>query len=335
VSEIRKDKVKNRWVSVSYGMGLKPKDFPIMKDDPTGEASALCPFCEGNEAATPPEISAFRKGAEGPDGKGWLVRTIPNKFSAFEMKGGLEEKQDGIYSFMSGLGKHEVIIETPQHGVEFHDLDLERIGMIVSTFRARYNAMMSDDRIKYIQIYKNRGMFGGASLRHSHSQIIGFPFVPGENLCLPQYYRDEGSCLICGMLKQERESRERIVFEGECFVALCPYASRFPYETWIVPKRHTEHFGQLTEQEEKELACFCKKLSGAIVNALGNPSYNFMINNAPVNSPYEPGYHWYMEFMPRLLVASGGEIATGVYINPMAPEIAAPVLKDSWNELLK
>lgn len=335
MSEIRMDKVKNRWVSVSNGMGLKPKDFLIMKAEPTGEASAFCPFCEGNECATPPEILAFREGQGGPDGKGWLVRTIPNKFSAFEMKDELEEKQDGIYSILSGLGKHEVIIETPQHDEEFHDLGLERIGMIVSTFIQRYKALMSDNRIKYIQIYKNKGMFGGASLRHSHSQIIGFPFVPGENRCLPRYYLDKGSCLICDMLKQEKESRVRIVFEGECFVALCPYASRFPYETWIVPKRHTEHFGQLNEEEEKELAWFCKKLSTAIVHALGNPSYNFMINNAPVNSPYEPGYHWYMEFSPRLLVASGVEIATGVYINPMAPEMAAPVLRSCWDDILK
>lgn len=333
MSEIRMDKVKNRWVSVSHGMGLKPKDFPAMIDEPQAETSALCPFCEGNEAATPPEISAFRKGPEGPDGKGWLVRTIPNKFSAFEMQGELVEKQDGIYSFLNGLGKHEVIIETPKHDVEFHDLDLERIGMIFSTFRQRYNALMSDERIKYIQIYKNKGMFGGASLRHSHSQIIGFPFVPDENRSLPRYYRDKGNCLICDMLKQEQESGERIVFEGECFVVLCPYASRFPYETWIVPKRHREHFGHLDEKEEKELAWLCKKLSEAIVHALGNPSYNFMINNAPANSPYEPGYHWYMEFTPRLLVASGVEIATAVYINPMAPEIAAPVLKECWDAI--
>ncbi|MDD2553202.1 MAG: galactose-1-phosphate uridylyltransferase [Desulfotomaculaceae bacterium] len=331
MSEIRKDNVKNKWVSISSNLTLKPKDFPVMKVETASAPAGFCPFCEGNEAATPPEILAFRKSKEGPDGRGWLVRTIPNKFSAFALDGELEEKQMGLYRFCNGLGKHEVIIETPQHDTGFHELDLEQIEMIVATFKLRYNALAEDERIKYIQIYKNRGLFAGASLGHGHSQILGFPFKPGENDGLPQYYQAQGRCLICDILQQEQESRERIVYAGKYFTALCPYASRFAYETWIVPKRHTEHFGQLTEAEEKELAWFCKKLSMAIVHALDNPSYNFAINTAPVNSPYEPGYHWYMEFTPRLLVAAGVEVATGVYINPMAPEDAAPVLRESWD----
>ncbi|MBP7331217.1 MAG: Galactose-1-phosphate uridylyltransferase [Firmicutes bacterium ADurb.Bin373] len=331
MSEIRKDYVKNKWVSISSNLTLKPKDFPIMKVETSSAPAGFCPFCEGNEAATPPEILAFRKGKEEPDSGGWLVRTIPNKFSAFALAGELEEKHIGLYRFCNGLGKHEVIIETPQHDTDFHELALERMEMIVSTFKMRYNALAQDERIKYIQIYKNRGLFAGASLAHSHSQIIGFPFKPGENDGLPQYYKDQGRCLICAILQQEQDSNQRIIHEGKYFVALCPYASRFAYETWIVPKRHTEHFGRLTEAEEKELAWFCKKLSMAIVHSLDNPSYNFIINTAPVNSLYEPGYHWYMEFTPRMLVAAGVEVATGVYINPVAPEDAAPILRESWD----
>jgi len=333
MSEIRRDYVKNKWVSISSNLGLKPKDFPIAKAVVANASSGFCPFCEGNEAATPPEILAFRKSQGKPNSTGWLVRTIPNKFSAFELEGELEEKYNGLYRFCNGLGKHEVIIETPQHDTEFHELELEQIEMIVSTFKQRYNDLARDERIKYIQIYKNRGLFGGASLGHSHSQIIGFPFNPGENYGLPLYYKEKGSCLICDILQQEQNSSERIIYEGEYFVALCPYASRFAYEAWVVPKCHTEHFGQLTEVEEKELAWFCKKISMAIIHSLGNPSYNFMINTAPVNSPYDPGYHWYMEFTPRLLVAAGVEVATGVYINPTAPEIAAPALRESWNSM--
>lgn len=333
MSEIRRDYVKNKWVSISSNLALKPKDFPTMKIGTSSAPAGFCPFCEGNETATPPEILAYRKEQGEPNSTGWLVRTIPNKFSAFELIGELEEKHNGLYRFYNGLGKHEVIIETPQHDTGFHELDLERLEMIVATFKLRYNDLAQDERIKYIQIYKNRGLFAGASLGHSHSQIIGFPLMPGENDGLPQYYQDKGRCLICDILQQEQNSKERIVYEGEYFVALCPYASRYPYETWIVPKRHTEHFGQLTEAEEKELAWFCKKLSMAIVHALDNPSYNFMINTAPVNSLYEPGYHWYMEFTPRLLVTTGVEVATGVYINPTAPEIAAPILRESWSLL--
>ncbi|MGI6492141.1 MAG: galactose-1-phosphate uridylyltransferase [Pelotomaculum sp.] len=331
MSELRRDYVKNKWVSISSNAALKPKDFPVMKMAAPGGSSGFCPFCEGNEAATPPEILAFRKGEGKPNSTGWLVRTIPNKFSAFELEGKLEEKQAGLYRFCNGLGKHEVIIETPHHATEFHELESEHVEMIISTFKQRYNDLARDERIKYIQIYKNRGLFGGASLGHSHSQIIGFPFDPGENEGLPQYYKEKGSCLICDILQQEQNGSQRLIYEGEHFVALCPYASRFAYEAWIVPKRHTEHFGELTEAEEKELAWLAKKLSRAIVDALGNPSYNFMINTAPVNSINEPGYHWYMEFTPRLLVAAGVEVATGIYINPTAPEIAATALRESWN----
>jgi UDPglucose--hexose-1-phosphate uridylyltransferase len=134
-------------------------------------------------------------------------------------------------------------------------------------------------------------------------------------------------------LKQEQGFRERIVSESKYFFVLCPYASRFSYETWIIPKRHTEHFGELTETEEKDLALLCKKMSMAIVSGLGNASYNFVINTAPVNSSYVPGYHWYMEFTPRLIIAAGVEIATGVYINPTAPEFAASSFREIYSQL--
>ncbi len=332
MSEIRRDYVKNRWVSVSANLALKPKDFPVMKVENLSVPAGFCPFCPGNESATPPEVLSFKKEGAGPDNKGWLVRVIPNKFSAFALEGELVEQQTGLYRFCNGLGKHEVIIETPEHDLDFHELDLTQMERIISAFKKRYNALAQDERIKYIQIYKNHGLFAGASLGHSHSQIIGFPFTPGENDGLPQYYKERGSCLICDLLQQEQDSGVRTVYEGEHFVALCPYASRFSYECWVVPRRHTEHFGQLTAAEEKELAWFCKRITTAIVHALDNPSCNFVINTAPVNSPYEPGYHWYMEFTPRLLVAAGVEVATGVYINPVAPEDAAPLLKKNWGK---
>ena len=205
--------------------------------------------------------------------------------------------------------------------------------MIVSMLKQRYNALSEDHRIKYIQIYKNRGMFGGASLDHSHSQIVGLPFVPTENQGLPQYYQEKGKCLLCDMIKQEQDSKVRIIYEGECFIILCPYAPRFAYESWIVPKRHTEHFGQLNEIEEKELALLMKKFTVAVIDCLANPAYNFVINTAPVNAPYEPGYHWYLEVTPRLLVTAGVEVATGVYMNPVAPEVAAQMLKESLKEV--
>ena len=258
MSEIRRNLVKNKWVAVAAQRALKPNDFPIAKKALEASNSAgFCPFCEGNEAFTPPEITAFRENTEA-NSTGWLIRNIPNKFSAFELEGVLEEKKHGIYTFYNGLGHHEVVIENPGHGVEFHELGLDRIEKILEIFRDRYLNLARDERIKYIQIYKNRGMFAGASLEHSHSQIVALPFVPDENTGLNDYYGTNNSCLLCDMMKQESNDGERLVISSEHYVLLCPYAPRFPYETWIIPKRHIEHFGDINNDELKELASVLK-----------------------------------------------------------------------------
>jgi len=336
VSEIRKNLVKNRWVAVASDRALKPNDFPTagMGINESETRGGFCPFCGGNEEYTPPEIAAYRPDNQQPDSPGWLIRAIPNKFSAFLLEGELKENYSGIYSNYNGLGQHEVIIETPEHSPEYHEFELERVEKIISMFKNRYNSLAGDTRIKYIQIYKNRGMFGGASLGHSHSQIVGLPFDPQENEGMVQYYEQKGSCLICDILKQEQESKERIIYEGENFLIICPYAPRFAYESWIVPKRHMEHFGEINPLEEKELALLSRKITMAVIDSLDNPSYNFVINSAPVNVPYQAGYHWFWEITPRMLVAAGVEVATGVYINPVAPELAANILKESFQTML-
>lgn len=328
MSEIRWDLVKQNWVAVAANRALKPNDFPIAKMGLEAPATGgFCPFCEGNENFTPPEITAYRPNSPANE-KGWLVRAIPNKFSAFTLEGELVKTQTGIFSCYNGLGEHEVIIEDPRHGVEFHDLSLERIEIVLNIFKERYQDLSRDERIKYIQIYKNRGMFAGASLEHCHSQIVGLPFVPQENSGLPKYYRDNNRCLLCDMLAQETATGERLVCKTDHFILICPYAPRFPYETWIVPQRHYEHFADINEAEVRDLARVLKKLTGVIIDCLDNPSYNLVINTAPVNVEPEAGYHWYMELTPRLLVNAAVEIAAGIYMNPVAPELSAAMLRE-------
>lgn len=328
MSEIRKNAIKNKWVVVAEDRAMKPNDFPIAKNKPANSGKeGFCPFCEGNEEYTPPEIAACRVNNSEPNNKGWLIRAIPNKFSAFELAGVLETKSNGVYTAYNGLGRHEVVIETPEHGVEFHELSTEHLSMIIEILQQRYQELAQDERIKYIQIYKNQGLFAGASLQHSHSQIIGLPFDPGENAGLPIYYKNNGHCLLCNIIKQELHEQIRVVGETDNFIILCPYASRFPYETWIVPKQHAEHFGNLEKSQIPELANNLKRLTSAIMDGLEGPSYNVVINTAPVNTEYEPGYHWYIEVTPRLLVNAGVEIATGIFINPVGPELATEILK--------
>jgi len=165
--ELRKDLVRNEWVVIATDRALRPNDFPINKQGVHNLAiNGFCPFCEGNEANTPPEIAVVRKPDTAPNGPGWMVRTIPNKFSAFELEGELQQNRTGINESCNGLGRHEVVVETPEHHLELQDYTMERIELVLSTLKGRYNDLARDERIKYIHIYKNRGLFGGASLAH-------------------------------------------------------------------------------------------------------------------------------------------------------------------------
>lgn len=327
MAELRRDMVRDDWVVIVTNRALKPKDFPINRNGVHAEFdSSLCPFCEGHEQETTPEIIAFRKEGSLPDSPGWLVRTIPNKFPIFRLEGELREDEQGIYRRYNNLGQHEVIIETPEHDLQLHQLPLEQVELVLKMMILRYNTLAADKRIKFIQIYKNKGLFAGASQGHSHSQMLGFPIIPESYRGIQEYYTRTGKCLLCTMIEEERKQRERVIFESDYFLVLCPFASRFPYEAWIIPKRHQPHFADLQAEEITNLAVLLKKYLASMLASLQDPSYNIMINSAPVNTTRQYEYHWFMEINPRLLVANGVEIASGLYLNPVAPEVAAGIL---------
>ena len=330
MAEIRRDLVKNNWVAIAADMALKPHDFPINRRGiETIGNHVFCPFCEGNELSTPSEIMACRDNGSEANAPGWSIRVIPNKFSVFHLEGVLEKSHSGIYSNYNGVGMQEVIIETPEHGVDLHEFNQEKIEQVFRILKRRYNELSQDDRIKYIQIYKNRGIFAGASLEHSHSQMMALPFVPRWNSGLVDYYQKNEQCLLCAIMAQEKQNGVRLVYETEHFLLICPYASRFSYETWVIPRKHCEHFGAISEVEIKDLAMVCRAYTQMMVKSLQNPAYNFVFNTAPVNVPYQPGFHWYMEITPRLLVTAGVDIATGIYMNPVAPELSAALFREN------
>lgn len=329
--ELRRDMIRDNWVVIATDRALKPNDFPINKQGmPNAEFNGFCPFCEGNESFTPEEITAFRQEGSQANSPGWQVRTVPNKFSAFQLEGVLEKRDTGIYSCYNGLGKHEVVVETPEHGVDLQDYSAERIEMIFNMLKNRYNELSKDERIKYIHMYKNRGLFAGASLGHSHSQIVGLPLVPNENIGITKYFDQTGHCLICDILKQESQDQQRVILETDNYLLICPYGSRFSYETWIVPKKHNAHFGEISDIQITELASVLKRFINAMLACLDNPSYNMVIVSAPVNVDSPTGaHHWYIEISPRLIVTAGLEIGTGYYVNPAAPELSAEILRES------
>lgn len=329
MSELRFDVFRNNWVVIATDVELKPKDFPINRNN-TNHAinSNFCPFCEGQEHYTPGELDAFRNPGTEINTPGWQVRAIPNKYSAFNLEGEFNQETSGLFSCANGLGHHEVVVETPQHGLEFHHFTYEQMELVYRMLVTRYNSIKNEERLKYIQVYKNRGLFAGASLGHSHSQIIGLPMVPDYQQAFPHFYKEHGECIMCRMLAEEEQHNVRIVGSTKHFLLICPYASRFSYETWIIPRRHTEHFGDLTEEELKNLTALSSRFFPKLVSCLQDSSYNIVFNTAPVNVDYQPGYHWYMQIMPRLIVVNGMELGSGYHINPVSPEIAARVLRE-------
>lgn len=308
---------------------MKPSDFPINKISIASEfGEGICPFCEGNEALTTGELDAFRLPASLPNGPGWLVRVITNKFAMFNMRRPeMEYRSGGIYSRCNGLGYHEVVIETPEHGIQMHEMEDAQIILLLKMLQKRFKVLAADERVKYIQIYKNKGLFAGASQEHSHSQILAYPIVPDRNRGLLQYYSEHGSCLMCQIIEQEL-NQERIIYESDYFIILSPYAARFSYEAWIIPKRHERYFTDMSEAELKDLQVVMKGYLSSMLTCLENPSYNIMIHSATVNLPKHDAYHWYMEVIPRLVIANAVEIASGCFINPVDPESAATILRD-------
>ena len=335
MAEIRRDLLKNNWVALAPESALKPRDFPIKRRGIDAVGNKLfCPFCEGHEANTPPEIMAVREDGSAPGSPGWSIRVVPNKFAVFRLEGELEMHKTGLYQNLNGLGSQEVVIEDPRHGTDLHDFSAVKLAQIFQVWQGRYLSLAADERIKYIQIYKNRGIFAGASQEHSHSQIMGLPFLPLCNAGIVDYFGKNGDCLLCAIVDEETRTRIRVVHETDLFLLGCPYASRFSYETWIIPKRHTENYGEITEDEIADLAMICRAYLEMIMDVLDDPAYNVVINTAPVNSAYQPGYHWFLEVIPRLLVTTGLDVATGIYTNPVAPELAAELFRQYISKCL-
>jgi len=333
--ELRKDPIVGRWVIISTDRAKRPSDFLRESVKVKG---GFCPFCYGNEAKTPPEIQAYRpspnSGAPAQrDTPGWTVRVVPNKFPALGIEGNLDRQAEGMFDKMNGIGAHEVIIETPDHSATLATLPAKRIEDVLWTFRDRILDLKKDRRFKYILIFKNHGEAAGASLEHSHSQLIALPIIPinvNEEIDgAKQYFIYKERCVFCDVIRQESESGVRVVAENDDFTTLAPYAPRFPFETWILPKRHESAFENSSSPMFQNLAKAIKTLLLKADRVLDNPPYNLVIHSSPAQDTSNDYYHWHLEFMPKLTKTAGFEWGTGFYINPTPPEEAARFLREA------
>lgn len=260
------------------------------------------------------------------------MRAISNKFPALRIEGDTERTHVGIFSRMDGVGAHEVIVETTEHQTHLGLLPVDHVADVLRAYLQRYRDLKNDSRFEYALLFRNHGRTAGASLSHPHSQLIALPVVPKrareELEAAERFFGQQGQCIYCAMIAQEVEAKDRVVWENEHCIVLEPYASRFPFETWILPKAHQADFGNLPAEMEMPLAQSLREILYRLHTCLSNPPYNFMIHTIPYRDELSHVYHWHIEIIPRLTQVAGFEWGSGFYINTVAPEDAARYLHD-------
>ena len=328
--ELRKDPIHGRWVIISTERSRRPSDFAPEERKLIG---GFCPLCEGNEDRTPPEIIAFRDNGTLPNSPGWTLRVVPNKFPALRIEGELNREGEGIYDKMNGIGAHEVVIETPRHEETLATLPLKAVKDVLLAYRDRIIDLRRDQRLRYILVFKNHGLAAGASLEHSHSQIIALPIVPRrlseEIEGAKSYFSYKDRCVFCDIIRQEFQQKHRVITENKSFLSIAPFASRFPFETWILPKTHHPSFEHLELFQYELAAQILSDTLRRMNQVLADPPYNYVIHTSSFPEADAEHYHWHVEIMPKLTKVAGFEWGTGFYINPTPPEEAAEYMREA------
>jgi UDPglucose--hexose-1-phosphate uridylyltransferase len=281
---------------------------------------------------TPHELLARRQNGAAPNTPGWTLRVVPNQFPVLRVEGTLDRQGEGLFDKMNGIGAHEVIIETPRHEDTLATMAEAQVEEVLWACRERVQDLKRDRRFRYIIIFKNHGLAAGASLEHSCSQLIALPIVPREVRDevdgARAHFHVKERCVFCDIVRQESEAGRRLIAENADMVALAPYAPRFPFETWILPRQHQSMFEDAPRHEYASLARLLGDILRRINKTLNMPPYNLLIHSAPFVEPAADYYHWHVEIIPKLTKVAGFEWATGFYLNPTSPEEAAQVLRD-------
>ncbi len=281
-----------------------------------------CPFCEGMEHDTPGEIAAVRAPGSLPNGPGWTLRVVPNKFPAvrptLEPGGGLRSP---------GFGVHELILETGRHTSNPTEQTLAEFTTVLTAYRDRLNAVHAMPGVETVTVFKNVGAESGASLAHSHSQVVGLPFVPGELstelFFAADYHARTGAALLLDRLAIDR-AEGRLIAETPHFAAVTAFAPRFAYEFVVLPKAAQAYFPEVARFDE--LGTLMQRVLAALDAVLHKPAYNWFLHTAPASAP-APGFVWHFEVLPRTSRFAGFEWATGCYIVTRTPEAAATELR--------
>jgi UDPglucose--hexose-1-phosphate uridylyltransferase len=335
MSQMRKDIFTHRWVIVEDGNGLQPPDFHFKK---FAKDKGFCPFCEGNEAATPPEVFAIRNRGSSPNGPGWSVRVVPNNRPRLRIEGELGRRAEALHDLMNGVGAHEIIAETSRHDRSLHELEIEELSDVIRAYIARIVDLEGDKRVRYVLIFKNHGEGAGANtISHSISQLMALPITPRavktKLMIAREYFTLKERCIYCDVLQQELKGRKRLIADNKDFVAFAPFASRFPFEMAVFPKLHSSAFSRIGATQIENLAWILRDLLQKLDQKMGGPPYNLSLYDRPFlrrRGDYwktiEEDFHWHIEILPQMFRITGFEWASGFFYNPVPPEVAARYL---------
>ena len=327
MSEFRQNPITKSWVLIAPKRGKRPDQYAtysVMEGLP--EHDDTCVFCPGNEEKNP-EIYRY------PENADWEIRIIPNKFQALEKTTMYRHKD--FYVSRSGAGDHEVIV-TRKHNEPVALQSVSTVELSLKTFMERIRILSEDPDIAYVQVFHNHGRDAGASIIHPHYQIIATSIVPphihAEILGCYNYYQDKKTCIYCDIIAEEIKVKDRLVYENEHFVVISAYASRSPFETWVLPKKHGARFENMSAEEVKHLSFVLKVTLGQLYTKLSDPPLNFYIHTMPIrrdkHSMHEEGsFHWHLTIFPRITIWAGFEYATGIPVNPIPPEVTAEFLR--------
>lgn len=338
--ELRHDVVTRRWVIIATQRSRRPEDF-LFPDEEISDPK-FCPFCPGHEDRTPPEIAAVRPPASPANGPDWSARVVPNKYPALMIEGELERRGVGLYDRMRGIGAHEVVVEAREHRLHLAEMEEAHIARVLGLCQDRLRDLQRDPRFKYVLLFKNHGAAAGATIPHPHLQLIATPVTPRavaiELESAKAHFHVKERCLFCDILDFELDARERVVTLDENFAVVAPYASRFPFEMMIVPRKHSHSFADEPKPKIAALARSLRDLMARLRDALRDPPFNLVLHTAPNTDTLirrrnywdtlALDWHWHIEVLPRLTRVAGFESGTGFYINPTSPEEAAAFLRN-------
>jgi UDPglucose--hexose-1-phosphate uridylyltransferase len=321
---LRKDPVTQRWVVISPdranlpALGRPPR--------PVGLPPERCPFCPGNEAQTGPEIHVERDPGTSRNASGWSVRVVADRYPIFRVEGGLEKSAEGMYDSMNAVGAHEILVETPEHHRHWADFEGAQIERILRASQQRSLDLRNDTRFRHVVWVKNYGL-PGSVFQHPHSHIMASAFVPraieDELKGFREYARWKERCVLCDIVKQEQRDSRRLLGREEHALAFAPFASRFPYEFWVVPNTHGHDFGLASPAVLRDVARLLQRTLRGVQRLLQDPPFTAALHSCPLGEFSQDEYHWHLEVVPQPPHLLGPELGTGILINPVPPEAAA------------